>query len=184
MVSLLPSSQQQRRPGKRFQRVVQRELPYAAGSARRLPYSRLRRSARTAISRPGCHARLRIKGTGHSRCRRAEGAGSSAADHKRMNMQISRYKAGNFVLAALLLGASPELTLEAQVQASGARIAGKVVSSVSGEPLSRARVSVANLQERGQTKSLITGDDGIFEFRGLTAGKYSLSAARRGFIES
>jgi len=101
-----------------------------------------------------------------------------------MNMQISRYKAGNFVLAALLLGASPELTLEAQVQASGARIAGKVVSSVSGEPLSRARVSVANLQERGQTKSLITGDDGIFEFWGLTAGKYSLSAARRGFIES
>jgi protocatechuate 3,4-dioxygenase beta subunit len=101
-----------------------------------------------------------------------------------MNMQISRYKACKFVLAALLLGASPELTLDAQVQAGGARIAGKVVSSVSGEPLSRARVTVANLQERGETKSLITGDDGVFEFRGLTVGKYSLSAARRGFIES
>jgi protocatechuate 3,4-dioxygenase beta subunit len=101
-----------------------------------------------------------------------------------MNMQISRYKACNFVLAALLLGASLELILDAQVQASGARIAGKVVSSVSGEPLSRARVTIANLQERGETKSLITGDDGTFEFRGLTAGKYSLSAARRGFIES
>lgn len=101
-----------------------------------------------------------------------------------MNMPMSPYKACRFVLAVLLLGASMEVGLDAQVQAGGARIAGKVVSSVSEEPLSHARVTIANLQERGETKSLITGDDGVFGFSGLTAGKYSLSAARRGFIES
>ncbi len=72
----------------------------------------------------------------------------------------------------------------AQPGTGGYRIAGKVVSSASGAPLSQARVTIAPVQAQTQTLSLITGADGTFDFKGLPAGKYSLSAARRGFIES
>ena len=72
----------------------------------------------------------------------------------------------------------------AQPGMGGYRIAGKVVSSASGAPLSQARVTIAPVQAQTQTLSVITGIDGAFEFKGLPAGKYSLSAARRGFIES
>jgi len=69
-------------------------------------------------------------------------------------------------------------------QAGGFRIAGKVVSSTSGAPLSQARVTIASVENRSATTSLITGDDGAFVFTNLAAGKYSLAAARRGFIQS
>ena len=48
----------------------------------------------------------------------------------------------------------------------------------------KARVTIAPVQAQTQTVSLITSADGAFDFKGLPAGKYSLSAARRGFIES
>jgi hypothetical protein len=71
-----------------------------------------------------------------------------------------------------------------QAQAGGFRIAGNVVSSTSGAPLSQARVTIANVEDRSATTSLITGDDGAFAFTNLAAGKYSLAGARRGFIQS
>jgi protocatechuate 3,4-dioxygenase beta subunit len=72
----------------------------------------------------------------------------------------------------------------AQSNAGAYRIAGKVVNSTSGTPLSQARVSIASAQNQQQKISVMTGDDGAFEFRGLPPGKYSLEAARRGFITS
>lgn len=62
-------------------------------------------------------------------------------------------------------------------------IAGKVVSSSFGASLSQARVTIASVVDRSATTSLITDDDGAFAFANLAAGKYSLAAARRGFIE-
>jgi len=69
-------------------------------------------------------------------------------------------------------------------QPGGFRIAGKVVSSSSGAALSQARVTIASVEDRSATTSLITGDDGAFVFTNLAAGKYTLAAARRGFIQS
>ena len=71
-----------------------------------------------------------------------------------------------------------------QAQAGGFRIAGNVVSSTSGAPLSRTLVTIASVEDRSATTSLITGDDGAFAFTNLAAGKYSLAGARRGFIQS
>jgi len=71
-----------------------------------------------------------------------------------------------------------------QAAAQGYRIAGKVVSSTTGERLGRVRVTIADVRDRSRTGSVITGDDGAFVFANLPAGKYSLKAARRGFIES
>lgn len=99
-------------------------------------------------------------------------------------MPAPRSNAAQLALATLLFCALVALSPLAKAQTGGYRIAGKVVSSTSGAPLSQARVTIASVQDRDETKSLITGDDGTFAFTNLAAGKYSLSAARRGFIES
>jgi hypothetical protein len=76
-------------------------------------------------------------------------------------------------------------TASINAQAGGYRISGKVVSSVSNAPLSQARVTIQSTSGGGAEKqSMITGESGSFAFPNLPAGKYSLSAARRGFVEA
>jgi hypothetical protein len=64
------------------------------------------------------------------------------------------------------------------------RIAGTVVSATTGAPLSQARISLAETRDRGKVVSMITSEDGHFQFSQLKAGKYSLQGAKRGFISS
>jgi uncharacterized protein (DUF2141 family) len=63
------------------------------------------------------------------------------------------------------------------------KIAGTVVSSTTGAPLSQARISIAEIRGRELT-SMITSDDGHFEFSQLKAGKYSLQGAKHGFLSA
>lgn len=62
------------------------------------------------------------------------------------------------------------------------RIAGTIVSKTDGHPLAVARVVIRDVKNPQNFESLITSDDGKFEFRGLPAGKYSLEGAKHGFI--
>ena len=64
------------------------------------------------------------------------------------------------------------------------RIAGTVVSATTGEPLSQARIWIAETRDRAKSISMVTSEDGRFEFSQLKAGKYSLEGAKRGFISS
>ena len=64
------------------------------------------------------------------------------------------------------------------------RIAGTVVSATTSEPLSQARISLAETKDRAKTISIVTSEDGHFEFSQLRAGKYSLQGAKRGFVAS
>jgi Carboxypeptidase regulatory-like domain len=64
------------------------------------------------------------------------------------------------------------------------KIAGTAVNAITGAPLSQARISVAETKERGSVTSMVTTEDGHFEFSRLKAGKYSLQGAKRGFISS
>jgi carboxypeptidase family protein len=82
--------------------------------------------------------------------------------------------------------ASPAQTANAgqPKTSSGYRIAGTVVSKTDMHPLSRARIYLRDTKERQQAQSILTGDDGKFEFDGLPAGKYSLNGAKRGFISA
>lgn len=64
------------------------------------------------------------------------------------------------------------------------RIAGKIVSSTEGSPLSRARVTLQDVKNRRAEIFVITGDDGRFEFANLPAGKFALIGAKRGYITS
>ena len=99
-----------------------------------------------------------------------------------MNMAIPNSKTARLALIGLFVCAA--LVPQMQAQPGGFRIAGKVVNSISGAPLSQARVTIASVEDRSQAISLITGADGVFAFTNLAAGKFSLEGARRGFIES
>src|ERR1700675_846538 len=62
------------------------------------------------------------------------------------------------------------------------KIAGTVVNSVTGAPLGKARITLMDTAIRANILSVITGDDGHFEFFSLYRAKYSLQGAKRGFI--
>jgi hypothetical protein len=61
------------------------------------------------------------------------------------------------------------------------RIAGTAINAKAGSPLARARVSISDSKNRQDLQSLITGNDGRFEFH-VPSGKYDLFAAKRGYI--
>jgi len=67
--------------------------------------------------------------------------------------------------------------------AASFKIAGTAVSAMTSEPMSRAQVSVTNTNDPKDTQSLVTGDDGRFQFQ-VSKGKYSLQGAKRGFVAS
>jgi carboxypeptidase family protein len=60
-------------------------------------------------------------------------------------------------------------------------IAGTVVNAVGGHPLARALVTIGDTRNREVTQNFVVSEDGRFEFH-VRAGKFSLQAARRGFI--
>jgi Carboxypeptidase regulatory-like domain len=62
------------------------------------------------------------------------------------------------------------------------KIAGTVVNSITGTPLGKARITLTDTANRANILSVITGDDGHFEFYSLYRAKYSLQGAKRGFI--
>lgn len=71
---------------------------------------------------------------------------------------------------------------QSTVQAQTFRIAGTVLNSITGEPLSEAKVSLADTKNRQEKISMTTTESGHFEFSSLSPGKYSLEGAKRGFI--
>ena len=93
------------------------------------------------------------------------------------------------VYRARLLAARPAAYLSGQAPTPipGPRLAvsaspAPFVSAREGYPLSRARVSLRDVKNPQYLISMITGDDGRFEFSNLPAGKYSLLGAKRGYI--
>ena len=73
-------------------------------------------------------------------------------------------------------------TLSAPPQAATFRIAGTARSTVDGHSLAGTRVSITDTRNDHNQQSMITGKDGHFEFNQVSAGKYSLQGAKRGYI--
>src|SRR5271155_5687968 len=65
---------------------------------------------------------------------------------------------------------------------AGWHISGKVIDARSGQALARCLVEIEPTENRSQSLSLETGDDGHFDFGGLRPGKYALTAAKRGYL--
>jgi uncharacterized surface anchored protein len=64
------------------------------------------------------------------------------------------------------------------------KIAGTAVSKADGNPLGRARVVLSNVKNQQKFLSVVTSEEGKFEFTELPAGKYSLFGAKRGFVSA
>jgi carboxypeptidase family protein len=94
-------------------------------------------------------------------------------------------------VTALCLFAAPALT-PAQTPAtppqaisnSNYSIAGIVVSKLDGHPLARARITARDAKDPEKFASVVTAEDGKFEFTAVPAGKYDLHGAKRGFIQA
>jgi carboxypeptidase family protein len=63
------------------------------------------------------------------------------------------------------------------------QIAGIVVDALSGQPLSRAEVSIQSLTRANTGQTVTTGDDGRFLFDNVAPGHYPLTAQRRGYLQ-
>jgi hypothetical protein len=61
------------------------------------------------------------------------------------------------------------------------RIAGRIVNSSTGEPLARAAVAALAQQDNHVVASVLSDADGHFAIEHLPAGKYPLTASKRGF---
>ena len=88
------------------------------------------------------------------------------------------------VLFAVSLSAQQRQASPAATTPQHYRIAGTVVNSLTGQPVSSASVAIAPATQgidREISMSTSTGSDGRFFFSGLTRGKYSLMATARGF---
>jgi hypothetical protein len=86
-----------------------------------------------------------------------------------------------FLTMLLLLGAGAAQNSAGGMPAGNYVIAGTVVNAVGGHPLARALVTITDTRNRGITETFVVSEDGRFEFH-VRAGKFSLEAARRGFI--
>jgi protocatechuate 3,4-dioxygenase beta subunit len=90
------------------------------------------------------------------------------------------------VLVASLLVLRPatpvaQSTNPIQIPSGSFRIAGTAVSATTGHPLARARVFITDTANRQGIQSVLSSEDGHFEFQ-VPAGKFALQAAKRGFI--
>src|SRR5579863_3551348 len=62
------------------------------------------------------------------------------------------------------------------------KIAGTVTSSMTGSALAQARVALADTRTRRNVATVVTSEDGHFEFASLPAGKYALIGSKQGFL--
>jgi 5-hydroxyisourate hydrolase-like protein (transthyretin family) len=62
------------------------------------------------------------------------------------------------------------------------QISGTVVDSLTEQPLANTRVAIAPVSQRDNFTTIVTNEDGRFRFQGLAAGKYTLTAQRRGYV--
>ena len=91
------------------------------------------------------------------------------------------------MLALLLLfpsspAAAQQPGLSTDSAAQSWHISGKVVDARTGQAVPRCVVEITPTDHRSQPLSFETGDDGRFDFAGVSLGKYELSAARRGYL--
>ncbi len=87
------------------------------------------------------------------------------------------------LLCTMFLAALPLSSAQkSPAPASGPyRISGRVINASSGEPVRRATVSVLGEDDGNLVQSVQSDNDGRFALEHLPAGKYPLTASRRGF---
>jgi hypothetical protein len=86
------------------------------------------------------------------------------------------------LLQILLLASAPQQSNPAELRAQeGFRISGTVVDALSGQPLSKTRLSLAIVGQGEDFRFAQSDKNGSFSFEGVAAGKYRLMAQRAGY---
>ncbi len=98
-----------------------------------------------------------------------------------MSLAHMLWARGSLAAAAMVAAALLAAASLAQSPAGGYRIAGRVVNAVTGEPVPRATVSVQAEEDNHLMATAVSDAEGNFAVSGLAAGKYPLTASRRGF---
>lgn len=101
---------------------------------------------------------------------REQGAGSFAA---RLRAQLQ--------IAILLTLAAVSGAQRPAYQPQSYKVAGTVVNTVTGQPVHGATVKLLSQKENTVLGTTKTDDEGHFSLAGISAGKYQLQAARRGY---
>src|SRR5438093_6085801 len=81
---------------------------------------------------------------------------------------------------ALILAGGTALSSEA----AGADLQGVVVRAGGTEPVTKANVALQGISENARTFIAVTSDAGKFIIRGVPPGKYELTVARTGYVQS
>jgi hypothetical protein len=85
------------------------------------------------------------------------------------------------IVSLVVLSAFLQAQTVSTSTSEGFRIGGTVVNGLTGQVLGDTEVSIGRSRTADTLQSVTTGDDGRFQFDGLTTGKYWLAAQRRGF---
>lgn len=88
------------------------------------------------------------------------------------------------LVSAVLVEPKTQAGVPVPQEDRGYVIAGTVVNAITGAPLARVRVSIADTRARMQRIEMETGEGGHFEFAHLASGKYSLQGSRQGYNTS
>ncbi len=95
-------------------------------------------------------------------------------------MTLRRFLIGAFVCAVALAASAQERNAPSSGSGGQFQISGTVVNAINDQPLAGAYVTITAVQGAA-ARTVMTGADGAFRFDGVRAGKYALSAERRGF---
>ena len=92
-----------------------------------------------------------------------------------------RLASGVLLFHSIAFLAAQDSATHSQAANVAFRIAGVVVSSTGGNPLAHARVTIIDDKNPERRQSMVTGEDGRFDFK-VGAGKYALQGNKRGYI--
>jgi hypothetical protein len=99
------------------------------------------------------------------------------------------FVACGWLIAAVVIGAQQSASPRSGLpQAGSARISGRVIAADSGAPLAGARVAIdatrlLNTPLSSLSRTTSTDANGVFDFPGLPAGDYRLTAAKTGYLD-
>ena len=98
-------------------------------------------------------------------------------------MMTRRFLVTVFVGAVALAAAAQQRNAPSAGSGGQFQISGTVVNAINDQPLASAYVTITAVQGAA-ARTVTTGAGGAFRFDGVGAGKYQLSAERRGFAAS
>src|SRR5450432_1750884 len=170
-----------------------RTLSDDAAAAGKLSGAGIRAPAeRTGVCERGNDVEVWVLDAGGQRCGGTDRATAINDDHGSRVMMLRKVSRTRLVAQSIALTLFSAWLVRAQTASAGRgaapgagyTISGTIVNSLDGAPLGQSRVSLIDTRDPRRAASIITSESGRFEFSELSAGKFALEGAKRGFLEA